>query len=430
MKSNLRITATIRAIALCLCVCLFLSACGSADMGSAPETNTGANTETNTEDNGNVTIEQESVDKVGVSSEESEEVTTEPESVEDTAATQESETVEDTEVSEETESAEPESTETEDKEEVKEESEEEKEPEQNKLEKLWQNRLVANVKSTLNVRAEAKDDGKIVGKMERGAYAKVIEKGAEWTKISSGKVEGYVSTKYCLFGTEAMLLAQQLRKTVATVTTSGLRIREEKSTDSKIIKKLEEGDELLVNEKEGIDNGWVAIYYNEKTYYVSEQYVKVDVENETAYTLEELRAKEEKEQEKKEEEKKSKDKNSNKKVYANATDLELLTAMIYCEAGAESYKTQLAVASVIMNRVRSKKFPNTIRGVLFQKSQFGPASSGSLARRLRSGKVSKSCLKAAKAAMAGEDSTNGCLFFRDNDGSRKGKFVLDGMVFY
>jgi len=119
----------------------------------------------------------------------------------------------------------------------------------------------------------------------------------------------------------------------------------------------------------------------------------------------------------------------NSEVIVNATDLEVLTAMVYCEAGGESYECQLAVASVIMNRVKSWKFANSIKGVVFQKGQFPPATNGKLEKRLKSGKVSSSCLQAAQAAMAGQDNTDGCLYFNDYNGSRQG-LRIGGMVFW
>lgn len=55
-----------------------------------------------------------------------------------------------------------------------------------------------------------------------------------------------------------------------------------------------------------------------------------------------------------------------------ATDLELLTALIYCEAGNQSYAGQVAVGLVVMNRVNSSSFPNTVREVIYQKGQLTP----------------------------------------------------------
>ena len=97
-----------------------------------------------------------------------------------------------------------------------------------------------------------------------------------------------------------------------------------------------------------------------------------------------------------------------KKKYT-ATELKLMSCIIYCEAGCEPYAGKKAVGIVVMNRKRSSSFPNTIKGVIYQKHQFGPASNGSLKRALQryeSGKFNsateKACIKAAKATLNGD----------------------------
>ena len=87
-------------------------------------------------------------------------------------------------------------------------------------------------------------------------------------------------------------------------------------------------------------------------------------------------------------------------------DVYWLSHIIYAEAGGESYKGQIAVGNVVLNRVKSSKFPNTIYGVIFQKSQFTPASSGSIYRT-----PSQSCINAAIAALEGENVVGGALYF-------------------
>ena len=60
-------------------------------------------------------------------------------------------------------------------------------------------------------------------------------------------------------------------------------------------------------------------------------------------------------------------------------DRKLLANIIYCEAGGEPYAGQLAVGAVVINRVLSGVFPNTVVGVVYQKNQFSPVASGRLA---------------------------------------------------
>ena len=108
--------------------------------------------------------------------------------------------------------------------------------------------------------------------------------------------------------------------------------------------------------------------------------------------------------------KKSTKKKKEKKKYT-ASELRYMTCIIYCEARGESYAGQKAVGIVVMNRVRSKKFPNTIKKVIYQSGQFSPVRNGSLDSALskydkqkKKGKYSsemKSCMKAAKEVLNG-----------------------------
>lgn len=109
-------------------------------------------------------------------------------------------------------------------------------------------------------------------------------------------------------------------------------------------------------------------------------------------------------------------------------DLPLLAALIYCEAGGESYEGQLAVGSVVINRVRSAYYPNSISGVIYQNGQFSPVASGRLATVLGSGLTSASCMQAAQEVLNG-NVTNQFLYFRTNNGLIQGT-VIGNHVFY
>ncbi len=112
----------------------------------------------------------------------------------------------------------------------------------------------------------------------------------------------------------------------------------------------------------------------------------------------------------------------------DVSDRELLACLIHCEAGGESYIGQVAVGSVVINRMRSAAFPNTMVGVIYQKRQFTPAGSGRLATRLSLG-ASESCYRAADEAMAGAQPVGNCLFFRTVIPQIQGT-IIGGHVFY
>ena len=90
-------------------------------------------------------------------------------------------------------------------------------------------------------------------------------------------------------------------------------------------------------------------------------------------------------------------------------DLKLMAAIIQAEAGGESYAGKLAVGTVIMNRVMSSKFPNTLSGVIYQTNQFQPVRDGHLALILERG-PNETCINAAREVLNGYRSGD-WLFF-------------------
>ena len=117
-----------------------------------------------------------------------------------------------------------------------------------------------------------------------------------------------------------------------------------------------------------------------------------------------------------------------KGVKGGADSVSLLAALIYCEAGGESYQAQLGIGAVVVNRMKSGSFPNTLSGVIYQRGQFGPASSGKLARVLASG-APATARKAAQAALAGQDNTRGAKYFKLASSGHKG-VKIGRIVFY
>lgn len=112
---------------------------------------------------------------------------------------------------------------------------------------------------------------------------------------------------------------------------------------------------------------------------------------------------------------------------ASAEDLELMACIIQCEAEGEPYAGKLAVGSVVMNRVASSSFPNTIMGVIYQSGQFSPVASGRMAARLAAGANSE-CRQAAQEVLNG-NITVPYLYFRRDNGTIDG-YVLGHHVFY
>lgn len=145
---------------------------------------------------------------------------------------------------------------------------------------------IAQVDGNLNVREAPGTEADVVGKMPNNAGCEILEQDGEWTRIKSGKVEGYVSSEYLLSGDAALAKAQEVRQTVATVTTTTLYVREEPNTDSTIITMMPLGEELEVIET--LD-GWVKINVDSDEGYVSSDYVDISVELAKAQTMTEVR---------------------------------------------------------------------------------------------------------------------------------------------
>ncbi|MFI5359773.1 MAG: cell wall hydrolase [Halanaerobiales bacterium] len=90
----------------------------------------------------------------------------------------------------------------------------------------------------------------------------------------------------------------------------------------------------------------------------------------------------------------------------NSEDLELLARLIHGEARGEPYEGQVAVGAVVLNRVKSPGFPNTIREVIFQKNQFSAVSDGQFYLE-----PNETAYRAARDALSGRDPSLGALFF-------------------
>lgn len=110
-------------------------------------------------------------------------------------------------------------------------------------------------------------------------------------------------------------------------------------------------------------------------------------------------------------------------------DRELLAQLIYCEAGAEPYAGKLAVGSVVINRVLSSVYPDTVVGVVYQNKQFSPVASGRLALALAEGRATQACYQAADEAMSGVTNVGNCVYFRTPIPGLTG-ISIGGHIFY
>ena len=94
-----------------------------------------------------------------------------------------------------------------------------------------------------------------------------------------------------------------------------------------------------------------------------------------------------------------------------SAEQELLAALIFCEAGNQPYEGQVAVGAVVMNRVRSGAYPDSIAEVIYQSGQFTPAMTGWLDTVLAEGSYTDSAMQAAADALSGSSPVGDLLYF-------------------
>lgn len=291
----------------------------------------------------------------------------------------------------------------------------------------WEKVALANVEDSLSIRAEASEEAELLGRLYKGCAGEVLEYGEEWSKISSGSVVGYVKNDYVYFGTEAKEKADQEGNRMAIVNTDTLRVRREASEEAPVAGLAGMGDELTVL---GESADWVQVQFDEEEAFISKQYVSVDyIFGEAISIEEEIAAK------KAAEERALKEK-AQKQVKAvqdapsplSADEVTLLAGMIQCEAGNQSMEGMIAVGNVIMNRVRSGGYPNSVYGVITARGQFPPATNGTLSNVLARG-VKSSCYSAAQAVMRGTNYVGGATHFRSVSSGYQG-IIIGNHVFW
>lgn len=280
--------------------------------------------------------------------------------------------------------------------------------------------VMTNVKDALNVRADASEDAEKVGKMYKDCGGTILERKNGWTKIQSGNLIGWCKDEYLLFDEEAEEVANDVGQLVAYIESDALRVRKEPSTDADVYGLLPRDE--MVEVVETRDDGWLMVNYDGNDGYVKSAFAKTEFMIDSGETMEEIKIREEAEKEAK--------RHKNYGQYTTDVDTKLLlAALIHCEARGEPYEGKLAVGAVVMNRVRSGAYPDTIHAVIYASGQFTPAMSGKVNRVLESGKINAECLAAAEEALSGVSNVGDLTHFRRNNGTREG-LVIGHHVFF
>ena len=262
--------------------------------------------------------------------------------------------------------------------------------------------VMAVVHNSLNVREEANENSAKVGFIYADCGGEILEQEGNWTKLKSGNLIGWACNDYLIFGDEAEALAKEVGITTATVTADALRVRKEPNENSGVWGLVAKGDEIEAITEDTTDE-WVAIDFCGEEGYISGGFVDIKFTIDQGETIEEKKEREAQE------------------------DFALLSALVFLEAGNQSYEGQLAVASVVMNRVKSSAYPNSVSGVIYASGQFAPARGGRLEAQIEMG-VPESCKRAANEALRGKSNIGSVTHFRRYSG-QPGQ-VIGAHVFY
>lgn len=278
--------------------------------------------------------------------------------------------------------------------------------------------VMANVQVAMNVREEADEESAKIGLLYKDCGGRILERKDGWTRLRSGDLVGWANDDYLLFGEDAEALANEVGNLIVQIETDTLCVRREPETDAETLGFIPRDEELeIIGE---LDDEWISVNYEGETGYVSSEYVDVDFHIDEGETLIAINKREEAERE-------AKLTANRGAVVVGGDDTRLLAALIFCEAGIETYNGKLAVGAVVMNRVRSEAYPNTISGVIFASGQFTPAMNGKVAR-VYGGDIPESCWEAARAAINGETNVGDATHFR-RAGNHEG-LLIDRQVFW
>lgn len=279
--------------------------------------------------------------------------------------------------------------------------------------------FMADVHISMNVRLEPDEESEKIGYLYKDCGGKILDQKGGWTKIQSGDLVGWAKDDYLLFGEDAQALAQEVGNLIVTIETDALRVRKEPSEEAGVFGLIARDDELEVIEV--VNDDWISVDYDGETGYVSAHYVDMDFHIDAGETLEAVKIREA------EEEKRRLTANRGA-VVVGGDDTKLLASLVYCEAANQGYEGQLAVAAVVMNRVRSGAYPSSVMGVIYASGQFSPALSGKVANVYNNGRIPDSCTQAAVAAINGETNVGGATHFK-RVGAHDG-IIIGGHVFW
>ena len=300
-----------------------------------------------------------------------------------------------------------------------------------KEESIFKGKAVATDTDYLAVMQEPDDDSEVAGKLFEYNIADVIEQDNGWTKITSGNLTGYVPTDALCFDDEAESVARLETEVSAAPVGSEAVVYASYDTDAAVTGTFTADESAVPVSRIG---EYVKILKSdESTGYVLADAVTIDYGFECGMTVEEEEARkaaEEAAARKAAEEALRQqiiartiagtDFTYNPTMAVSDDDLWVLACIIDWEAGWEPYEGKLAVANVILNRVRSARYPDTVSDVVYARGQFGGVMSGGsisarFEQRLAAGPRTDECMEAALEALSGKNNIGDFTAFNGSD---------------
>lgn len=294
----------------------------------------------------------------------------------------------------------------------------------------FEDKVISYCEDRVSIYAEPDEASDVVGCMYSRSQADILEKGEIWTKISSGNVVGYVKNVYMLFGEEADKVAPFIGDKTTVVEADVLNVYASADLSSAVIAEFYAGETINAYEEVG---DWVLVECESGYGYVQEDGISSSYDLATAWTIDEENAyiaeQARIEAERREAERvaaaraaqaqsTSIGRTTNAAMSASDSEVYLLACIIEWEAGWEPYEGKLAVANVVLNRVRSPKFvQNSITDVIYAPGQFTGVLDGSgnvserFAALLANGPSHQESYTAAGEALAGVNNIGDYMFF-------------------
>lgn len=290
---------------------------------------------------------------------------------------------------------------------------------------------ISVAKDYVNIREDASTDAEVLGKLYRNSAVTIIKEDGDWYYVESGSITGYVKSEFIKKGLSDADLIKNYGTQTACVDVDGLNVREKTSIDSKKLTVIYQNEKYPVVE---VDGDWVEIKIEDEGL---KGYVKTELVDLMVSFTEAVSKEEEQKILQLKAEQRAKEETAVK--YGDGfsytkQDIALLSCLIHAEAGTQSYEGKLAVANVVLNRVKSSKYADTIKAVIYQASQFSVAHSGSLQKQLDiygsySSRSQLLSIKAAKDALEGANNIGSRLYFHSyKSAAKKGYTNKSGSV--